>query len=126
MCTNNYIAINLLIFSIVSAHQDSTFLHTAPLSCSALWFPLEDCSVANGCLYAIPGSHKGLFELLFFSSSFSVSHKKTEGVHNDRRFVKVDSHLEFTNPPRQYDSKDFVPFECKAGAYSFSPSQSLL
>jgi phytanoyl-CoA hydroxylase len=42
----------------VTCHQDATFLHTEPLSVVGLWFALEDATVANGCLWAIPGGHK--------------------------------------------------------------------
>lgn len=42
----------------VGPHQDSTFLYTEPLSCVAFWVPLVDVDLGNGCLQAIPGSHK--------------------------------------------------------------------
>jgi len=41
----------------VAPHQDSTFIHTTPLSCHAFWIPLEDVNTQNGCLWIIPGSH---------------------------------------------------------------------
>ncbi len=43
----------------VSNHQDSTFLHTTPLTCTGFWFALEDADDTNGGLYGIPGGHKG-------------------------------------------------------------------
>ena len=42
----------------VSCHQDSTFLYTEPIDIVGLWFALEDATVENGCLWAIPGGHK--------------------------------------------------------------------
>ena len=42
----------------VTPHQDSTFLHTQPLSAVGFWMPMEDATVENGCLWFIPGSHK--------------------------------------------------------------------
>jgi len=43
----------------VTLHQDSTFLYTAPRqSCLGMWFALEDATEENGCLWAVPGSHK--------------------------------------------------------------------
>lgn len=42
----------------VSCHQDSTFLYTEPPNIIGLWFALEDATVENGCLWAIPGGHK--------------------------------------------------------------------
>ncbi|KAJ2757275.1 hypothetical protein H4R27_002428 [Coemansia aciculifera] len=38
-------------------HQDSTFLFTQPLSACGFWLALEDCTLDNGCLEYIPGSH---------------------------------------------------------------------
>ncbi|HYW71984.1 MAG TPA: phytanoyl-CoA dioxygenase family protein [Pyrinomonadaceae bacterium] len=42
----------------VSCHQDATFLYTDPLKMVGLWFALEDATVENGCLWAIPGGHR--------------------------------------------------------------------
>ncbi|MTI17206.1 phytanoyl-CoA dioxygenase family protein [Rhodobacteraceae bacterium RKSG542] len=42
----------------VNCHQDSTFLHTQPLSCTGFWFALEDADATNGGLYGEPGGHK--------------------------------------------------------------------
>ncbi len=42
----------------VTPHTDHTFLWTDPPSVMGLWFALEDATVENGCMYAIPGSHR--------------------------------------------------------------------
>lgn len=42
----------------VNCHQDSTFLYTEPQNIIGLWFALEDATLENGCLRAIPGGHK--------------------------------------------------------------------
>ena len=42
----------------VNCHQDGTFLYTDPLDIAGLWFALEDATIENGCLWAIPGGHK--------------------------------------------------------------------
>jgi len=42
----------------VTCHHDATFLYTEPLRLVGLWFALEDATIANGCLWAIPGGHK--------------------------------------------------------------------
>ena len=39
-------------------HQDSTFLYTEPMSVIGLWFALEDATLDNGCLWALPGGHR--------------------------------------------------------------------
>jgi phytanoyl-CoA hydroxylase len=42
----------------VTCHQDCTFIFTEPMSMAGLWFALEDATVENGCLWAIPGGHE--------------------------------------------------------------------
>jgi len=42
----------------VTCHQDATFLYNEPLKMVGLWFAMEDATVDNGCLWAIPGEHK--------------------------------------------------------------------
>ncbi|HWN09070.1 MAG TPA: phytanoyl-CoA dioxygenase family protein [Pyrinomonadaceae bacterium] len=42
----------------VTCHQDSAFLYTEPISIAGLWFAIEDATIENGCLWAIPGGHK--------------------------------------------------------------------
>ncbi|MGI9065080.1 MAG: phytanoyl-CoA dioxygenase family protein [Pyrinomonadaceae bacterium] len=42
----------------VTCHQDSTFLYTEPQDIAGLWFALEDATIENGCLWAIPGGHE--------------------------------------------------------------------
>lgn len=41
----------------VTCHQDSTYLHTIDNNLIGLWFALEDATLENGCLWAIPGGH---------------------------------------------------------------------
>jgi phytanoyl-CoA hydroxylase len=42
----------------VTCHQDSTFIYTEPMAIAGLWFALEDATVENGCLWAIPGGRR--------------------------------------------------------------------
>ncbi len=42
----------------VVCHQDSTFLYTDPPTVTGLWFALEDATLENGCLWALPGGHR--------------------------------------------------------------------
>lgn len=39
----------------VTCHQDATYLHAANHNIVGLWFALEDATLENGCLWAIPG-----------------------------------------------------------------------
>ncbi|MEM7405655.1 MAG: phytanoyl-CoA dioxygenase family protein [Pseudomonadota bacterium] len=79
----------------VSWHQDSTFLYTDPPSVVGLWFALQPASVSNGCMWALPGSHRlGL----------------------KRRFVRGDDGMRF----EQLDATPWplageVPLEAPAG-----------
>ena len=42
----------------VGSHQDATFLWTDPVTVTGLWVALEDATVENGCLWALPGGHR--------------------------------------------------------------------
>ncbi len=42
----------------VVCHCDHTFLWTEPPSVVGFWFAIEDATVDNGCLWAIPGGHR--------------------------------------------------------------------
>jgi phytanoyl-CoA hydroxylase len=53
----------------VTCHQDSTFLFTEPMSVIGLWFALEDATIENGCLWAIPGGHKAGLKSRFVRAS---------------------------------------------------------
>nr|GEW86843.1 phytanoyl-CoA dioxygenase [Tanacetum cinerariifolium] len=79
----------------VVPHQDNSFLYTEPTTCTGLWLALEDATIVNGCLWAIPGSHK-------------------DGLV--RRFIRDDNGVHFDKPSPSYDQKDFVPVEVKAGS----------
>ncbi|EFA79185.1 hypothetical protein PPL_08011 [Heterostelium album PN500] len=95
-----YIFKNPKIGGEVGIHQDSTFLHTSPLTTIGLWFAFEDAIVANGCLRGLPGSHKN-------------------GIN--RRFIRdKDGSGALVFDPKEntdnYDKKDFVALECKKGS----------
>jgi phytanoyl-CoA hydroxylase len=54
-----YIFKNPRIGGDVACHQDATFLYTEPMSVTGLWFALEEATIDNGCLWALPGGHAG-------------------------------------------------------------------
>ena len=43
----------------MTPHQDGTFLYNEPLRLFGFWFPIDDATQENGCLWYVPGSHKG-------------------------------------------------------------------
>ncbi len=82
----------------VTAHQDSSFIFTTPPTCTGFWMALEDATVENGCLMAIPGSHQ--FPL------------------GSRRFVRtLDGNSTQFTPGKDpsWDLEDMVPLEVKSG-----------
>src|SRR6184192_3083435 len=80
----------------VTCHQDATFLYTEPLKVVGLWFALEDASIENGCLWAIPGGHN-----LGLKSRFM----RAEGVGT--RFEVFDS--------SPWPEEKLAPLEVKKG-----------
>jgi phytanoyl-CoA hydroxylase len=42
----------------VTLHTDHTFLWTDPPSVRGFWFALEDATIENGCMWAVPGGHR--------------------------------------------------------------------
>ncbi|XP_018784592.1 PREDICTED: phytanoyl-CoA dioxygenase domain-containing protein 1 homolog isoform X1 [Bactrocera latifrons] len=65
VCQSMYIYKNPGIGGEVISHQDSWFLHTEPNSVIGFWFALEDCTIQNGCLEVIKGSHKSGIHRLY-------------------------------------------------------------
>ncbi|MCS6859794.1 MAG: phytanoyl-CoA dioxygenase family protein [Abditibacteriales bacterium] len=39
-------------------HQDSPYWPIGPMDLCSCWFPLDDATLENGCMWAIPGWHK--------------------------------------------------------------------
>jgi phytanoyl-CoA hydroxylase len=52
----------------VVCHQDSTFLRTDPPSVVGFWFALEDATLDNGAMWALPGGHRGGVKARFVRS----------------------------------------------------------
>ena len=83
----------------VGAHQDGAFLYTEPQTCTGFWWALDDCTLNNGCLWAVPGSHN-------------------LGVH--RRFRRRDPPNEGTEfiplEPDRWDLSEAVPLVIPKGS----------
>lgn len=43
----------------VGWHQDASFFVTTPHTVTTFWFALEDATLDNGCLWVLPGGHRG-------------------------------------------------------------------
>jgi phytanoyl-CoA hydroxylase len=42
----------------VTSHTDHTFLWTDPPTVVGFWFAIEDATLENGCMWALPGGHR--------------------------------------------------------------------
>lgn len=62
----------------VRPHQDSTFLATDPPSVIGLWWALEDATKQNGCLWALPGSHKDGVARRFLRMCAPALHRRVQ------------------------------------------------
>ena len=80
----------------VVCHCDHSFLWTDPQTVVGLWFALDDATVANGCMWAIPGGHVGGARTRF----------RLDGTGGTTTDV-LDS--------TPYDHGDLVPMEAEAG-----------
>lgn len=90
----------------VPPHTDGTFLYTEPQSAVGFWFALEDCTVANGCLSYLSGSHK--------TTTITKRFARIDGGQSGCNFIDVEV------PPKAVDEgKDqgeYTIVECKAGS----------
>jgi phytanoyl-CoA hydroxylase len=85
------------IGGVVDIHQDASFLYTEPSSCIGFWFALEDATIENGCMWAMPGGHRTPLRNWF---------RRKEGGGTE--FVT------FSETP--YSMEGMVPLEVKKGA----------
>jgi phytanoyl-CoA hydroxylase len=84
----------------VGVHQDATFLYTNPITVTGFWFAIEDATIDNGCLWAVPGTHRGpLYELF-----------KRNQLADGTTMETLE-----TKPPPGPDSPGAAPLEVKAG-----------
>lgn len=89
----------------VGVHQDATFLYTNPITVTGFWFAIEDATIDNGCLWAVPGTHRGPLYELFKRNQLDDS------IAADGTTMET---LE-TEPPPGPDSPGAAPLEVKAG-----------
>ena len=82
----------------VGFHQDATFLYTEPISVKGFWFALEDASLENGCMWAIPGGHRKDLKSRFFRN------EKGDGTEME---IIDDS---------PWETSKLVPLEVRAGS----------
>jgi len=73
-------------------------LYTEPESCIAFWWPVDNATIENSCLWVVPGSHK--------------TELKTRMKLNSERKLSFEPHgSTLTWPPHE----DYIPVEVNAG-----------
>lgn len=85
----------------VPPHVDGAFLYTRPQSVVGFWWPLEDCTQTNGCLWAVPGSH---------------AHGGGEVARRFKRNAAGDGTEFEPREPAPFDVGGAVPLETRAGS----------
>ena len=80
-------------------HQDEIFIPTRDHSLTGGWIALDDATVENGCIWVLPGSHRGvLYE---------------QGAHGD------DEEFDRTGESHGFDDSGEIPVEAQAGDVVF-------
>ena len=69
-----YICKQPYIGSEVLPHQDSTYLFVKNNPITGLWFALQDATLKNGCLWVIPGGHRGPLKSRFIRDANNETH----------------------------------------------------
>lgn len=69
-------------------HQDATFLNTTPMKLYGLWIALEDATLENGCLWFMPGSHKGVY-VGFLCKPLGIFQKKAPSLVSIQNVIAI-------------------------------------
>ena len=84
-------------------HQDSAYFSIEPMALATCWVALDDVTTENGCLWVIPGSHRG--------GVLAHSEKWMVGDRVDKRI-----------PESAFDRNTEVPITMRAGSCSIHHS----
>jgi len=84
----------------VTPHQDGTFLYNEPLRLFGFWFPIDDATLENGCLWYVPGSHEQPITRRFLRT----------------RLVGTDKLLEFKGEDKVYPHDAWVAAPVSKGS----------
>ena len=70
----------------MTPHQDGTFLYNEPLRLFGFWFPIDDATLENGCLWYVPGSHETPITRRFLRTGQVGTEKLLEFKGEDNKF----------------------------------------
>jgi len=85
-------------------HQSATFINVEPCKLVGFWIAVTDCTIENGCLEIIPGSHKEQVA----KTKFVRNPNKSE-YDEGKRFV-------YTEGKGDFPTQGYVPVPLKAGS----------
>jgi phytanoyl-CoA hydroxylase len=81
----------------VNCHTDHTFLWTEPVSVVGFWIAIDDATIENGCMWALPGGHR--------------IPARSRSRLNDSRTATITDVLD----PTPYPTEGLVPLEAPRG-----------
>ena len=81
----------------VNCHTDHTFLWTEPASVVGFWIAIDDATIENGCMWALPGGHR--------------IPARTRSRMNESRTATVTEVLD----PTPYPTEGLMPLEAPRG-----------
>ena len=84
----------------VTSHTDHTFLWTDPPSVVGFWFAVEDATLENGCMWALPGGHRLPARKRF---------KRAAGGGTELEIFDDEPY------PSSFDGRDEVPLPARKG-----------
>jgi phytanoyl-CoA hydroxylase len=94
----------------VTPHRDNTFVQMVnDVPVLGFWFPIEDATIHNGCLWGVPGSHKHGIANRWNRTSL-------DNQNNHMTFVNTISDEHELQLYKQRDQQSqYVPLEMKSG-----------
>ena len=81
----------------VICHTDHTYIWTEPQSVVGFWFAIDDATIENGCMWALPGGHR-------------IPAKSRSRLNESRTATVMD-----VLDPEPYPTAGLVPLEARRG-----------
>lgn len=106
-------------------HQDSPYWPIQPMELCSCWFPLDDATLENGCMAAIPGGHKqGALPHVHVTDDFVVDEAYYNGHDMVMLPMKAGSGLFFHSLLPHYTAPNRSPKWRRAIALSYMSAKA--